>query len=572
MITRLHVSLPTATWPEDWRTPTNSSPGTPGRLRFPRFTLTAAIALAAGSGSLAAAAMPSAQTAGDITSAHPNILYIMADDHTTQAIGAYGGRLAGLNPTPNIDRLVHEGMLFQDVFCNNSICTPSRASILTGQYSQTNGVLVLDEPLPPSRQFLPLEMKKLGYQTAMIGKWHLEAEPAAFDYYEVLPGQGKYFNPTLDIRGPKPWPQNTVKYQGYVSDILTDRGIDWLEHRDVSKPFFLMFHHKAPHDMFEFAPRYRDYLADVDIPEPANLYSDPHFGSIATRGPNDSLIHQIGSSVSRRNPDRNYADLFGIDPHLPEHEATHRAYQEYLKRYLRTVKGLDDNIGRLLDYLKQHDLLDNTIIVYTSDQGMMLGEHDYIDKRWMYEESIRMPFIMRYPPLLKAGSTNEMLINNTDFAPTLLELAGARQTPDYMQGKSFAPALAGKSLPGWRTATYYRYWMHMVHHENPAHFGIRTKDFKLIFYYGLPYNLADLGKPTLSWLPHTEKIAQTPAGWELYDLRRDPGESTNVYSDPAYREVIAKLKEQLQQLRLELNETDAKYPHIQKIIDAHWND
>jgi arylsulfatase A-like enzyme len=506
------------------------------------------------------------------SSPRPNILFIMADDHASHAIGAYGGRLAELNPTPNIDQLAHQGMLFKNVFCNNSICTPSRASILTGQYSQANSVRVLDEPLPPARQYLPLEMRKLGYTTAMIGKWHLTEEPAAFDFYEVLPGQGKYFDPTFDVRGPKPWPQNSFQRQGYVSDIITDLGIDWLEKRDPSKPFFLMLHHKAPHDMFEYAPRYSNYLANMDIPEPASLYVQPHFGSVATRGTNDSLIHEIGTSVSKRNPDRNAGSDFGVDQNLPEREYTHKAYQAYLHRYLRCVKGLDDNIGRLLDYLKQRDLLDNTIIVYTSDQGLMLGEHDYIDKRWMYEESMRMPFILRYPKIISPQSANELLINNTDFAPTLLALAGGKATPAYMQGHNFAPALSGLPLPDWRTATYYRYWMHLVHHDNPAHFGIRTKDYKLIFYCGLPIVMADIGKPTMVWTTNSITIQQTPAAWELYDLRHDPFETNNVYGDSKYKQVAAGLKAQLKATRSELNETDAKYPHIQTVIDAHWND
>jgi arylsulfatase A-like enzyme len=503
----------------------------------------------------------------------PNILYLMSDDHTTQAIGAYGGRLAVLNPTPTLDRLAREGMLFQRVFCSNSICTPSRASILTGQYSQANEVLVLDQPLPPAKQHLPREMKKAGYQTAMIGKWHLTEEPAEFDFYTVLPGQGKYFDPEFIVRGDKPWPRNIVQRDGYVSDIVTDLGVEWLERRDKSKPFFLMLHHKAPHDMFEFAPRYSNYLADVTVPEPENLYGQPspRFGSVATRGTNDSLIHRIGTSVSKRHPIRNYGMDFNVDPTLPDAEYTRQAYQEYLKRYLRCVKGVDDNLARLFDYLRAKGLFDNTVIIYTSDQGMMLGEHDYIDKRWMYEESMRMPFIVRYPKLIKADSRCDLLINNTDFAPTLLELAGAT-SPDYMQGRSFARALQGEMIPDWRTATYYRYWMHLMHHDNPAHFGIRTQDFKLIFFYGLPVSMGDLGKPSMPWKKNSYRIEPTPPAWELYDLRKDPQEMHNVYTDPAYREVAAKLKQQLRQTREELSETDEKYPHLQEVIREHWND
>ena len=504
----------------------------------------------------------------------PNILYIMSDDHTTQGFGCYGSRLASLNPTPTLDRLAAEGMRFDRVFCNNSICTPSRASIITGQYPQTNGVTDLDGSIAPERQYLPMEMKKAGYLTAMIGKWHLKEEPAAFDYYCVLPGQGKYFDPEFRVRGDQSWPKNTFQREGHSSDVIADLTLEWLEQRDKTKPFFLMHHFKAPHDMFEFAPRYSDYLADVEIPEPDNLYEQPApgFGSVATRGENDSLVHHIGTSVSKRHPVRNYGIDFGIDPSLSDREYTHRAYQEYLKRYLRCVKGVDDNLARIFDYLKKHDLFDNTIIVYTGDQGFMLGEHDYIDKRWMYEESMRMPFLVRYPKRVKAGSVNTDLINNTDFAPTLLDLAGAG-VPDYMQGRSFAAALDGKPLENWRTATYYRYWMHLMHHDNPAHFGVRTANYKLIFYYGQPEKEESLGKLSMPWMKEKSyKIEPTPPAWEFYDLRKDPMEMHNEYGNPDYAETIRDLKSQLKQLRTDLHETDESRPHIQKVIDAHWDD
>ncbi len=502
----------------------------------------------------------------------PNILYIMSDDHTSQAIGAYGSRLAKLNPTPTIDKLAAEGMRFDRVFCTNSICTPSRATILTGQYSQTNGVTDLNGVLPPERQYLPQEMKQAGYLTAMVGKWHLEAEPASFDYYNVLPGQGKYFDPDTLVRGDQAWPKSVVKHEGYVSDVITDIGLDWLEKRDKTKPFFLMLHHKAPHDMFEFAPRYADYLKDTEIPEPDNLYNQPAagFGSVATRGENDSLVHRIGTSVSKRHPVRNYGMDFNISQGLEDHEYTHQAYQEYLKRYLRCVKSVDDNLARLFDYLKKNGLLDNTIIIYTSDQGMMLGEHDYIDKRWMYDESMRMPFIMRYPPLIKPGSTNTYLINNSDFAPTMLALAGTK-APTQMQGHSFAAALEGKPLTDWRTATYYRYWMHLMHHDNPAHFGIRTADYKLIFYYGQPESESTNGKLSMPWKKgESYKIEPTPPAWEFYDLRADPQENHNEYANPKYADTIRTLKAELKGQREELHETDEARPHIQKVIDANW--
>lgn len=480
----------------------------------------------------------------------PNVLFIMSDDHTSQAIGAYGSRLAKLNPTPNIDSLAKGGMRFDRVFCNNSICTPSRASIITGQYSKANGVLDLTGNIPPERQYLPIEMGKAGYHTAMIGKWHLKKEPAAFEYYCVLPGQGKYFDPTFRVRGDRPWPRNTIKKDGqHSSDAVTDIGLEWLKNGwDRERPFFLMHHFKAPHDMFKNAKRYDGYLEDATIPEPANLHNQPAagFGSVASRG--------YGSGLAKGHESWQLGRKLGIDQSLPNPEYTKANYQKYLKRYLRCVKGVDDNVKRLVDFLRAAGELDNTIIVYTGDQGFFLGEHDLMDKRWIYEESMRMPFIVHYPKAVKAGSTNDWLINNTDFAPTILALAGVT-APDQMQGSNFASALRGEPRPAdWRTATYYRYWMHMAHNLRvPAHFGIRTERYKLIFFYGCT--------PT--------GAQKTPVAWELYDLKNDPFEMQNQYANPKYAEVLADLKEQLWKTHTALDETDHDYPQIQAIIDAN---
>ena len=495
--------------------------------------------------------VPSLHAAEALAAAKPpNILFIMSDDHTTQAIGAYGSRLAKLNPTPNIDALADNGMRFDRVFCNNSICTPSRASIITGQYPQKNGVLDLEGNIPPERQFLPTEMKKAGYQTAMVGKWHLKQEPAAFDYYCVLPGQGKYHNPDFRIQGAKPWPKNVIQKKGmHSSDAITEISLEWLKNkRDKLKPFFLMHHFKAPHDMFDNARRYDSYLQDVTIPEPANLFNPPA-GSDGSRN--------MGSGVGRTHAPWKLARRLGIPEELDDRKYAQAGYQEYLKRYLRCVKGVDDNIKRLVDYLKETGELDNTIILYTGDQGFFLGEHDLMDKRWMYEEAFRMPFIVHAPKLIQAGSTNDWLINNTDFAPTILDLAGFRTTPDYMQGHSFSAALKGKAKPkSWRTSTYYRYWMHMAHNlAAPAHFGIRGERYKLVFFYGCTPN----GKN------------RTPVGWEFYDLKKDPQEMRNLYSEPEYAKLIATMKLELKSTRAELGETDKKYPAIQAIIDAHWH-
>ena len=431
----------------------------------------------------------------------PNILFIMSDDHTTQAIGAYGQRLAALNPTPQIDALAENGMRFERVFCNNSICTPSRASILTGQYPQRNGVLDLHGSIGPKQQYLPIELKGLGYETAVIGKWHLKKEPAAFDYYCVLPGQGSYFDPQFCIRGEQPWPKNTFRVEGkHSSDAITDFSLEWLEHqRDKTKPFFLMHHFKAPHDLFEHAGRYDAHFESVQIPEPENLLVRPD-ASEASRG--------MGSGLGRQQAPWKLADKLGIPSDLEDPAYARACYQRYLKRYLRCVKGVDDNVTRLINYLRTSGELENTLIVYTSDQGFLLGEHDLMDKRWMYEESIRMPCMVHWPASVAAGSVNRWMISNADFAPTLLDLAGIEETPGYMQGRSFAAALRGEPQPDdWPRAIYYRYWMHLAHClQVPAHFGIRTERYKLIFFYACSRN----GKQ------------QTPVAWEFTTCSKTP--------------------------------------------------
>ncbi len=523
----------------------------------------------------------------------PNILFIMSDDHCARAMRIYGARLAQLNPTPNLDALARKGMVFDKVFCTNSICTPSRASILTGQYSQRNGVYDLYDTLPGERHYLPKEMKRAGYTTAVVGKWHLKDSPRFFDYYSVIAGQGRYMNPTMHVSegGAKRRIRfdstllrdiEVKDFQGHSSDVLTDITLNWLDRqRDKTKPFFLMHHFKAPHDMFVYAERYEDYLKDVPIPEPSNLYNQPGpaFGSIAPRGENDSLVGVIGSTISpqasKRNLTRYYRrkirDLTGRDK-LSDRELTHHAYQLYVREYLRCVKGIDDNLQRIIDYLTDNDLLNSTVIVYTSDQGMLLGEHDYIDKRWMYEESIRMPLIVHYPKMIAGGRRSAWLINNTDFAPTLLALAGVRR-PDYMQGHSFVGALQGAPEPkDWRTGTYYRYWMHMAHgHNNPGHFGIRTHQHKLIFFYGCDYTDTH-NKKLVTKHEGNRFWKNTPVAWEFYDLSRDPHEMHNRYADRAYQATVRSLKLELKTLRQELGDTDQEHPKIREIINAHWKD
>jgi arylsulfatase A-like enzyme len=512
-----------------------------------------------------AAAAPAASAQADD---RPNILFIMSDDHTAQAVGAYATLLKDLNPTPTIDSLAAEGVCFDNAFCTNAICTPSRACIITGQYNHINGVFDLGGRIEPERQTLPILMRDAGYQTAMIGKWHLKVPPN-YDYYKVLPGQGKYFDTEFRVQGELPWPKNVVKYPGsHSSDVITDATLDWFKnHRNSDKPFFVCHQYKAPHDYFESHPRYDSYLADVEIPEPQSLWhKSDSWGSIATRGHNDELVPHIGTSIGRRNPRRSYAaDLPNKfpkefkwdykDPKLSDDQVKRLAYQAYLKKYLRCVKGVDDNLKRLLDYLKAEGLYDNTVIIYTGDQGFWLGEKDYQDKRWAYDESERMPFIVRYPKTIPAGTRSDAIVENIDYPALMLDFAGV-EVPEQMQGRSFRQICeTGKEPEGWKQATYYRYWMHMAHHDNPGEMAIRTKTHKLIYFYGCDYD--------------GEK--QTPPAWELYDLTNDPQELNNVYDDPSYARVRDELKARFAQLRIEIGDDGSHYPDCEKVVQEFWD-
>jgi arylsulfatase A-like enzyme len=493
----------------------------------------------------------------------PNILYIMSDDHSAESIGAYGRMLAAVNPTPTLDKLAAEGVVMENTFCNNAVCSPSRASILTGQYSHVNGAKSLGGKVEKSNQTLPLKMREAGYQTAVIGKWHLNVQPLAFDYYKVLHSQGKYHDPEFMERTSPETEESTFTEEGYCSDLIADSSLSWLKKRDKTKPFLLMTQFKAPHGPWDYHERYAPLYADIDIPEPASLYDNQNNGSIATRGHKDELLFNIGTSVGRRNAYRSH--IKSVDrsvkstfDDLTDNEVKHLCYQDYAKKYLRCVRGVDDNIKRLVDYLNAEGELDNTLIIYTSDQGMFLGEHDYVDKRWMYEEGMRMPFIVRYPKAIPAGSRSDALVNNTDFAPMLLDYAGVA-TPDSMQGRSFRSIMeTGKEPADWRKATYYRYWMHMKHHYNPAHFGIRTKAWKLIFFYGADEK-GEKGN------------GRTPPGWELYHLKKDPKEMNNLYGNPEYAAIQEQLKKQLKATRAEVKDSDAGNPYLQAIIDTHWD-
>lgn len=509
----------------------------------------------------------------------PNIVFIMSDDHAANAISSYQGRLSSVFKTPNIDRLASNGVRFNGMYANNSICTPSRAAILTGQYSHTNGVKTLADPLDRNKDNVAKQLQAAGYQTAIVGKWHLKTQPSGFGYYNVLPNQGEYFDPKLKEIGKK-W-QNGKKggevHPGYVTDVITDVSLNWLDKRDENKPFMLMIHHKAPHGLWKPAKRHENFLADVKIPEPDSLYNR------GKHGPTDAVIidgkagQQFGSSVSRRMEGRGLVTRM-LNKDWPTgpleldsydwNTVVSAAYQKYLKDYLRTIKAVDENVGRVLDYLDANGLTENTIVIYTSDQGMMLGEHDYYDKRWIYEESIQMPFLVQFPQgqvvenksagKSSAGKVSNELFLNIDIAPTLLDLAGVKK-PQAMQGQSFKAALAQPEITNGRDAIYYRYWLHMAHHTIPAHYGIRTKTHKLAFFYGLPLD-ANGAMP-----------AATPPYWELYDLANDPKEMNNLYPSEKSASVKEKLKAQLSQLKIDIGDTDEQYPSLMAVKAEHWN-
>jgi arylsulfatase A-like enzyme len=437
----------------------------------------------------------------------PNILFIMSDDHAAHAIGCYGSRV---NQTPNIDRIAAEGMRLDDCFCTNSLCAPSRAAILTGKYSHRNGVKDNNTAFDGRQQTLPKLLQRAGYQTALIGKWHLQSEPTGFDYWSILPGQGAYVDPVFLHKGGR------GKLTGYVTDLITDQTLSWLRSgRDRERPFFLMCHHKAPHRNWVPDSKHADLYRDTTIPEPSTLRDDYATRSAAAREQAMTVLHNLTPS-----------DLKGATPPpgLSEDELRSWKYQVYMKDYLRCIAAVDDNVGRLLDYLDRSGLAETTLVVYTSDQGFFLGDHGWFDKRFMYEESLRMPFVIRHPALVRAGSVSRDLMINIDFAPTFLDVAGVA-APRDMQGRSFREILGGHTPGDWRESVYYHYYEYPAEHSVKRHYGVRTRRYKLIrFYYDID-------------------------AWELYDLERDPRELRNVYDDPAYAGVREDLRRELERLR-----------------------
>jgi arylsulfatase A-like enzyme len=433
----------------------------------------------------------------------------MSDDHAAHALSAYGSRV---NQTPNLDRIARNGMTFTRCFVNNSICTPSRAAILTGKYSHKNGVTVFNR-FDGAQPHLAKYLQKAGYQTAIVGKWHLFSDPTGFDYWNVLPGQGLYNDPVMIEMG------KTNKLKGYTSDLIADISIDWLRKRDPAKPFCLMSQPKAPHREWTPPAKFTNLFDGVEIPEPATFNDDYRGRSRALREATMRMEHLRKTDLKRPMPR-------GLSP---EQEKKWR-YQRYMKDYLACVASMDENVGRILDYLEQSGLATNTIVIYTSDQGFFLGDHGWFDKRFMYEESLRMPLLVSWPGRIQAGSKSDAMVMNIDFAPTLLEAAGVA-VPTDMQGRSFLAALEGRALKNWRTSIYYRYYHYPGDHQVQPHYGVRTDRHKLIYF---------------------NKLDE----WELYDLEKDPGEMNNVYGERAYADTVKTLKTELAQLRTELDDRD----------------
>ncbi|MEQ6120683.1 sulfatase [Reichenbachiella sp. MALMAid0571] len=490
----------------------------------------------------------------------PNILFIMSDDHTSQAWGIYGGVLKDYVKNANIKRLADEGVVLNNAFCTNSICVPSRASILTGQYSHLNGVYTLSQSLEPDSMNIAKELQKNGYQTAIIGKWHLKKQPTGFDHFMVLPGQGRYNDPILKVKEDWGEGNNGGKvYKGFSSDVIADYSIDWLQKTEKTKPFFLMTHFKATHEPFDYPERHKDMFENVDIPEPESLYD---FGPETT---GRSFMGQKLDYLTERwvkaseNPDKSFMPYPGLPfsiEGLDSIQIRKKTYQKLVKDFMRCGAAIDDNIGKLLDYLEASGEAENTVVIYTADQGYFLGEHGFFDKRMIYEESLRMPFVIRYPKEIKGNSRINDIILNIDFAALFADYAGL-ETLDFVQGKSFRKNLTGQTPKDWRKEMYYRYWAHTP--DRPAHFGIRNDRYKLAFFYGQHLNLAG-----------TKKVNTEPA-WEFYDLKEDPKENHNAYTDTQYAKVIEQMKVELLKQKALAGDDDKAFPKMKEVLAKYWD-
>ncbi|MFN5578388.1 MAG: sulfatase/phosphatase domain-containing protein [Akkermansiaceae bacterium] len=506
----------------------------------------------------------------------PNIVFIFTDDHALEAISAYGTRFNKISPTPNIDRIAKEGMLFERSYCGNSICGPSRASILTGKHSHMNGFMDNNfSRFDGNQTTFPKILQKSGDETAVIGKWHLISNPTGFDYWEVLPDQGSYYNPDfIQMDGSK------KRFEGYVTDLVVDKSLDWLKNRkDKSKPFVLMTQQKAPHRNWVPAERHMNLFDGIDIPEPESLFDDyknrvdavakqkmsiakdfhwSHDMLLPGRATDPRFVDNLNNNeYSRMNDtqkkafddaygDENAAFLESLKKDMSDEELTRWKYQRYIKNYLRCIRGVDENIGRLLEYLDKSGLAKNTIVIYASDQGFYLGEHGWYDKRWMFEESLSMPFIIRWPGVVKPGVRTKTMIQNIDYAPTFLEVAGA-PIPNDIQGKSLLPILKneGEAPTDWRSAIYYEYSGEYTH-SVAAHDGVRNDRYKLMHF------------------PDTKK-------WMLFDLEKDPQEMKNIIAEKEYETVLKDMRGLYDSLRKQYQVTTSTFPD-QRWDQKGWKD
>jgi len=491
-----------------------------------------------------------------------NIVFIFSDDHAIQAISSYGSKI---NKTPNIDRLAKLGTVFENSFCSNSICGPSRATVLTGLHSHKNGFKQNNDVFNGSQMTFPKLLQKVGYETALIGKWHLSSDPTGFDHWEILPNQGNYYNPNLYKEGdrselrPAKWGR---RYQGYVTDVITDLSIDWLENRDQNKPFLLMCQHKAPHEPWAPPIKNLNNYDDVTIPEPETLFDDyanrsktikantttiGNFLSARSLKYVDPMNPQKLPDLYRMTPEQKQAWLTAYEPknkkmfesNLSGKDMTRWRYQRYIKDYLRCIDSIDENVGRVLDYLEKQDLMDNTVIVYSSDQSFLLGEHGMYDKRWMFEESLKMPFIMHWPNQTTPGSRETQLIQNIDYAPTFCDIAGVTP-PKTMQGTSLKKLLKN-SEEKWREGIYYHYYEYPNIHNVPPHEGVRTGRYKLINFY-------------------------KNDGYNLFDLEADPNELKDLSKNIEYQKIMKQMIQKLAKLRRQYDVPPLDLSKIEPIL------
>lgn len=525
---------------------------------------------------------------------HPNIVYIMCDDHAYQCISAYGSALSKLAPTPNIDRLAERGMRFDRAFVENSLSTPSRACLMTGQYSHQNGQRQLGEGIDTSRTFFTELLQEAGYQTAVVGKWHMGCDPKGFDYYHVYNDQGQYWNP--QYRGTDTNNEFVVE-EGYSTDLTTDHALSFIEHRDPSKPFCLLLHHKAPHRNWQANLKYLGMYDDVEFPMPENFYDDYATRGSAARTQKMSVTRdmrweqdfKVPEMLDLNNPDSkdSYNALMGeinrmtpeqrsawgryyfprnrrlLEAQLKGKDLDNWKYQVYIRDYMSVIASVDESVGRVLDYLDKNGLTDNTMIVYTSDQGFYMGEHGWFDKRFMYEESLRTPLIVSYPGHTKPGSVCNRLVQNIDYAPTFLALAGVQQPKD-MPGRSLVPVLAnGDNVKNWRQSIYYHYYDYPTYHMVRKHDGVRTERYKLIHFYGKG-GLDAVSENKYQNVPGTREYGTMKGlesiGYfepkdeavdycELYDLQADPHEQNNIFGKPGTEKIMKQLQRELDKYR-----------------------